>query len=62
MAFGASFGAVVRLRCPRCWEVQAREKRPAGAQPYTCHKCKRTFTLEEGLAEAAREGGRGPRR
>lgn len=62
MAFGASFGAVLRLRCPHCFEIQAREKRPPAAAPYTCRKCKKTFTLEQGLAEAAREGRSGSRR
>lgn len=46
---GASRGAVIKLRCPHCREVQARAR---GSKKYTCRKCKKPFTREEGEAAA----------
>jgi transposase-like protein len=46
---GASRGAIVKLRCPHCREIQARAR---GQKKYTCRKCKKVFTREEGEAAA----------
>lgn len=43
---GASAGAVVRLRCPQCGEVQARARGPKDTV-YTCRNCRRSFTRDE---------------
>ena len=48
MIFGSAAGAaLVRLRCPKCAEVQARSREPEGTV-YACRKCGESFTREEG--------------
>ena len=47
---GASGGAVIKLRCPHCREIQARAR---GEKKYTCRKCKKVFTRKAG-EEAAK--------
>ncbi|HEU4407038.1 MAG TPA: hypothetical protein VFS43_17350 [Polyangiaceae bacterium] len=44
LIFGAavSSAALIRLVCPRCGEVQARARQPAGAR-YACRACRHTF-------------------
>jgi DNA-directed RNA polymerase subunit RPC12/RpoP len=46
----ASRGAVVAVRCPKCGEVQARARGPAGTR-YVCRACGKRFTLEEAKVE-----------
>ena len=46
---GGAQGALVRLRCPACREVQARARKPGGgAVRYRCRACHTTFTREAG--------------
>ena len=45
VVFGASQGAVVKLACPKCGEVQARARQPEGAR-YTCRRCGEVFEVE----------------
>jgi phage FluMu protein Com len=51
MAFlaGASRGAVIAVRCPRCGTIQARARKPEGFT-YECRACHATFTRAEGVA------------
>ena len=54
---GGAQGTLVRVRCPRCREIQARAKKPGGGRvKYRCPYCHTTFTREEGerLAKASR--------
>ncbi len=44
---GASRGAVVKLRCPKCGEEQARARGPE-ATVYACRACSNKFTRAEG--------------
>jgi ribosomal protein L37AE/L43A len=44
---GASAGALVKLRCPKCAHIQARARAEEGTI-YSCQKCRATFTREEG--------------
>jgi transposase-like protein len=46
----ASRGAVVRMTCPHCGEIQARARAGDDAT-YTCRKCGETFTAAEGKEE-----------
>lgn len=46
----AAAAALVRLRCPKCGELQARARLPEAAT-YECRKCGATFTQAEGKAE-----------
>jgi transposase-like protein len=53
---GGAQGALVRLRCPRCGEIQARARKPGGASvKYRCRACHTTFTRGAGekLAKAS---------
>lgn len=43
---GASMGAIVRLLCPKCGEVQARARAPEGTE-YECRACGHGFRREE---------------
>lgn len=47
---GASIGAVLKLRCPSCKEVQARARAPEGTV-YVCRACGHSFTREEGTPD-----------
>jgi len=49
---GASAGAVLRLQCPKCSEVQARARVPEPAS-YACRKCGEQFTRRQGQANEA---------
>jgi len=49
---GASAGAVLRLQCPRCSEVQARARAPEDSS-YACRKCGERFTRKQGQANEA---------
>ncbi|HTQ03970.1 MAG TPA: hypothetical protein VMI54_08935 [Polyangiaceae bacterium] len=52
---GGAQGALVRLRCPSCGEVQARARKPGGGTvKYRCRRCYKLFTREEGEALARR--------
>ena len=53
-AVTASGGTVIRMRCPRCGEVQARARKPLGSR-YRCRKCHALFTKEEGVKSAKGE-------
>lgn len=53
---GASAGAVVKLRCPKCGEVQARARAPKGTT-YECRKCGHPFTREEGSEKSSSKRG-----
>jgi ribosomal protein L37AE/L43A len=44
---GASAGALIKLRCPKCAHIQARARAVEGSV-YSCLKCRATFTREEG--------------
>jgi transposase-like protein len=47
---GGAQGTLVRLRCPRCGEVQARAKKPGGGgAKYRCRVCHTTFTRDAGV-------------
>ena len=48
---GASGGAVLKVRCPHCYEFQARA-RIADRASYCCKLCGKKFTKEAGLAGA----------
>lgn len=43
----ASRGAVIKLRCPKCGEDQARARSAEGSF-YVCRACSKRFTKEEG--------------
>jgi uncharacterized Zn finger protein len=43
---GASAGAVVKLECPACGEVQARARAPKGTV-YECRACGRPIPTEK---------------
>ena len=45
--WGAIRGALVRLRCPHCKEVQARGGGPQD-KVYICRSCKKSFTRAQG--------------
>jgi transposase-like protein len=48
---GGAQGALVRLRCPSCGEVQARARKPGGGTvKYRCRRCYKLFTREAGEA------------
>lgn len=50
---GATAGAIVKVRCPHCGTFQARARK-APHSSYRCRECRRTFSIEVGLAEAAK--------
>jgi ribosomal protein L37AE/L43A len=55
---GAAAGTLIKLRCPKCGEEQARRR---GQPHYRCRACGHSFTAAEGgFTEGA--GSRGPRR
>ena len=45
--FSGSVGALIKLRCPKCEEDQARARGPRGTV-YACRKCRHRFTREQG--------------
>lgn len=45
----ASVGAIVRMTCPHCGEVQARARASEEAT-YECRRCGKPFTAAEGRA------------
>ncbi|MFO0571706.1 MAG: hypothetical protein U0263_39140 [Polyangiaceae bacterium] len=49
---GGALGALVKLRCPHCHELQVRARKPSGSR-YACRKCHKRFDREAG-EEAAR--------
>ena len=51
--FGGGAGSIVKLRCPKCGEVQARARQPKGAT-YDCRKCGKPFTREDSAAAEAK--------
>jgi ribosomal protein L37AE/L43A len=57
----ASMGAVVRLTCPRCGEVQARARASESAT-YECRKCGVPFTGREGREAAVEAKDEAPPR
>jgi transposase-like protein len=40
-------GALIRLVCPHCGEIQARARKPEGRR-YACRKCRKRFRREQG--------------
>lgn len=50
---GGAMGALLRLVCPHCGEVQVRGRKPKRSV-YACRSCKKRFTRERGEAEAKR--------
>ena len=46
---GGAHGALVKLKCPHCGEVQARARKPQGGV-YACRRCHRRFARTEGEA------------
>ncbi|HEV8547999.1 MAG TPA: hypothetical protein VGQ57_03205 [Polyangiaceae bacterium] len=46
---GGAQGALIRLKCPKCREVQVRARKLGGAKAkYRCRNCFTTFTREAG--------------
>ncbi len=58
IVYGASHGAVIKLQCPKCGEVQARARRDRDAR-YACRRCGEQLEVRRG---AAGDGERGSRR
>lgn len=49
---GGAQGTLLRLKCPRCGEVQVRARKPGGGRAkYRCRRCFTTFTREAGTAK-----------
>jgi len=44
---GGALGALLRLTCPHCHEVQARARKPRGSV-YACRRCHKRFSREDG--------------
>lgn len=54
---GGTAGAILKLQCPKCGEVQARAREPKGTL-YECRKCGHSFTREAGSAKPSSKGGK----
>jgi len=52
---GGAQGTLLRLKCPKCGEVQVRARKPEGVRAkYRCRKCFTTFTREAGTPKKKR--------
>ncbi len=50
---GAIKGAIIKLACPHCSEMQLRARAHHGGR-YRCRRCNKLFTKEEGEKQAKR--------
>ena len=57
IVYGSSHGAVIKLQCPKCGEVQARARRPDAR--YACRRCGEQ--IEVRLEDDKRQSRRGSR-
>jgi transposase-like protein len=49
---GGALGTLIRLKCPKCGEVQVRARKLGGAKAkYRCRKCFTTFARDAGTTK-----------